>query len=369
VAGWVACCLLDPEPLRLARTSWQVDAVDGFGRTALHVAAVRDERDHERPEAASATVGLLLQRGARLDARDCDGTVPLHRAAHGWCLAAMRLLLDRGAEVDARDDQGRTPLTALFACPQERGFVGCSAADGIQLLAGRGADANAVDADGRSPLSHACWHADTDAGTVQALLAAGALVGRDNGPLLIDELLAAAARAAVPPKLGPIDALIGAGAGVSLRNARALAEAAAGYPDVHLPADADAVIEAYPRVLAAAERALDEDEGARVAARLAAAVEADRRDVASGLRALITGAAAEARRLEAARAALAEERRAAAAEREAFARERLAAAAERDAWVQERLAAATERAQQPLEVPNGSGGSEAEPLTTRTRDG
>jgi ankyrin repeat protein len=312
-----------------ARLPWQVDAVNGRGRTAMHVIATACWGFYESASATAAMVAvteLLLQRGACVDARDQDGETPLHGAARCWDLEAMRLLLDRGAEIDARDGQGRTPLMVLF---EGSGDVeGVSAPDAFRFLASRGADANAVDASGRSPLSHACGHEDTDADTVPALLAAGARVGRDNGPQLIDELIAAAADADHPDmgqRVGAIDALIDAGAGVSFANVSALAEAAAGRVDEDL-------MGAVPRVLAAAQRALDEDEGARVAARLAAAVEADRRDVASGLRALITGAAAETRRLEAARAALAQEERAAAA-------------------------------------PNSSGGDETKPLAKRARRG
>jgi hypothetical protein len=330
-----------------------VDTVDGWGQTALHHATACIARNDENTAAAAATAQLLLQRGACIDARDHDGETPLHGATYGWRLAAMRLLLDHGAQVDARNYQGRTPLMFLFK--GTGGSVNPSAAEAVQLLAGRGADANAVDEDGLSPLSHACSHTGTDGDTVRALLAAGARVERESGTVLIDALIAAAAGAQEPPSVGAIVALIGAGAGACFRNARALAEAAAGFVDAADPEEAQAFIEAYPCVLAAAERALDEDVDARVAARLAAAVEADRRDVASGLRALITGAAAEARRLEAARAASAEERRAAAAEREALARER--------------LAAAVERAEPPLEAPNGSGGCEAKPLTKRARHG
>jgi hypothetical protein len=349
---------------------WQVEAVDGQRQTALHRAAAgRCGFLDGDPAAAAAVTELLLQRGARVDARDCDGETPLHCASRYWCLASMRLLLDHGAEVDACDGQGRTPLMAMFGGAQLEEFAECPAAEGVELLAGRGADANAVDEAGRSPLMHACGLPDTDEDTVCALVDAGARVGRDNGPLLIDEVLAASARANEPPSLGAIYALIDAGAGASLSNVRALAEAAEGFVD-------EALMGAVPGVLAAAERALDEDEGARVAARLAAAVEADRRDVASGLRALITGAAAEARRLEAARAALEEERRAAAAEREALAQERLAATERAEPRRQgspsgpgPRRLPSRPGVARPLEAPNGSGGGEAKPPTKRARRG
>jgi ankyrin repeat protein len=338
-----------------------VEAVDGKGQTALHHAAY-SACYKENEDAAVAVTELLLQRGARVDARGRDGAAPLHWAARCRYFAVMRLLLDHGAEVDARADGARTPLMALFEGVGD--FTEPSAAEGVQLLAGRGADAGAGDSDGRSVLSHACAHPRTDADTVRALLA-GARIGRDDGPLLIGEVLAAAAddEDETPLNLGAIDALIAAGARVSLGNARALAEAAARF-DADDPEQASGLVSAIPRLLAAAERTLGEDVDARVASSLAAAVDADRRDVASGLRALITGAAAEARaaaaerrRLEAARAALAEERRAAAAEREALA--------------QERQAAASERAEprRLFDAPDGSGGGDTKPLAKRARRG
>jgi hypothetical protein len=380
----VAGCLLNPESLRLARArACQVEAVDGRGQTALHCAAARGHHELSTPAAAAAAVvELLLQRGARVDARDRDGAVPLHGAARRGFLKAMRLLLDHGAEVNARDDVASTPLIALFNSPY--GFDGLSAVESVELLASRGADACAVDLEGRSALNHACGRIDTNAATLRGLLAVGARVRRDDGPQLIDELLAAAADAGMPPAVGAIDVLMKAGAGASLGSGRALAEAAARFFDASFPEDAEALVRAVPRVLAAAQRALDEDEGARVAARLAAAVEADRRDVASGLRALITGAAAEARgaaaerrQLEEARAALAEERRAAAAEREAAAQERQAAETalaqlrrrRSPSWSWPWRLLSRRWVARPSEAPDRSGGGDTEPPTKRARRG
>jgi ankyrin repeat protein len=238
----------------------------------------------------------------------------------------MRLLLDAGAEVDARDHKGRTPLLRVLESSQDEDTANCVAYDAARLLLGRGADVNAVDEDGRSTLGYACGLANPDEDTVRALLAAGARVGRDDGPMLIGELLAVAARNNDAPvfRLGIIHDLLDAGAGASFGNVRALTEEAEAWVGAPEAEDAEAVVQLLPRMLAAAERALDEDVAARVAAGLAAAVEADRRDVANGLRSLITGAAAEARRLEAARAAgepMAREKRAAPAPRSSGGRE------------------------------------------------
>jgi ankyrin repeat protein len=310
----VACCSLEPQhprPSTRARAPHQVDAADGSGQTALHRASQPDEYG----AAAQALVLLLLQRGARVDARDADGETPLHVAARHGCFETMRLLLDRGAEVDAPSRDKITPLMALVC------FFGHSRDDldeGVAVLAGRGADVNAVDADGRTPLWWAVEAGFNNHGSIRALLAAGARAKQDGGPGLIDKLLDAA-HPDCPPEAGTLEVLLDAGAGASLATVGRLAEVAAPFIRSEHSYEAEALFGALPRVLAVAQRALDEDEGARVAARLAAALEAavdaDRRDVASGLRTLITGAAAEARRLEAARVAAALERRAAEAER------------------------------------------------------
>jgi uncharacterized protein len=380
-AGWqewwlAACSRPSICCASLALAPRQIEAMDGDGKTALHLAAgACDADDDNAGEAAAAATELLLQRGARVDARDIEGAVPLHDAARRRHLEVMRLLLDHGAEVDAQDHDAWTPLSALFEDSQP--FAGLSAAGAVELLASRGADANALDLRRHSPLDHACWRPDTDADTVRALLAAGARIQLGSGPWLIDALLDAAADAGVPPNVGAIDALIDAGAGASLRNALALAEAAAGFVDAADPEEAEALVRAVPRVLAAAERALDEGEGARGAARLAASVEADRRDVASGLRTLMVDTAAERRRLEAARAALAQERRAAAAEREAAARERQAAEMvlaqlqrrRTPTWSWPRRLLSMLGVAQPSEAPDSSGGGDTEPPTKRARRG
>ena len=53
---------------------------------------------------------LLLDKGAKIDAKAAGGTTALHLAAQSGCLDLVNLLLSKGAKVNARDDQGRTPL-------------------------------------------------------------------------------------------------------------------------------------------------------------------------------------------------------------------------------------------------------------------
>lgn len=77
--------------------------------------------------------------------------------------ATMRLLLEQGADVNAVDKNGATPLTAAV-CSKNN--------DGVALLLGAGADPKLPDAQGRGPLSWASYGKQTE--LVRILLAAGA---------------------------------------------------------------------------------------------------------------------------------------------------------------------------------------------------
>ena len=56
--------------------------------------------------------GLLLSRGAQVDARTAAGSTALHLAAHGH-EKVVELLLGHDALVDAKNDKRQTPL--MFA--------------------------------------------------------------------------------------------------------------------------------------------------------------------------------------------------------------------------------------------------------------
>jgi len=74
---------------------------DPCGCTALHVAA----------HCGSVTMArLLLNHGAKVDAREAWEETPLHIAARSGNGEVCDLLLDNGADIDAADASGRTPL-------------------------------------------------------------------------------------------------------------------------------------------------------------------------------------------------------------------------------------------------------------------
>jgi ankyrin repeat protein len=78
-----------------------VKAANSYGETGLYGAAVGGEVEVAR---------LLLQHGARVDARDRSQKTPLHRAAYSGSVEVATLLIDAGADVEARDEDKVTPL-------------------------------------------------------------------------------------------------------------------------------------------------------------------------------------------------------------------------------------------------------------------
>src|ERR1700752_2746641 len=89
--------LLSSDPSR-------IDARDSDGSTPLHCATWKGHQ---------AVVAVLLDAGADVNAVNQNehwGTTPLHAAAHANQAAIARLLLDRGANTKAKDMEGRTPL-------------------------------------------------------------------------------------------------------------------------------------------------------------------------------------------------------------------------------------------------------------------
>jgi serine/threonine-protein kinase TNNI3K len=107
-----------------------VDIRGRYGMVTLHLAARSDEESYYVD-----IMQLLLDHGANPNARDEDGSTPLHSSCW-WekedCLPSQgtvegtRLLLEHGAIIDAEDNKGRTPLQLarrhdIAACLLEHG--------------------------------------------------------------------------------------------------------------------------------------------------------------------------------------------------------------------------------------------------------
>jgi ankyrin repeat protein len=103
----------------LSQPDIRVDAPNAVGETPLMMAALRGHLEWAQ---------RLLQRGAALDR---EGWTPLHYAASGPSPKLVALLLDRGAKVDARSQNGSTPLIMAARYGPE---------ESVDLLIARGAD-------------------------------------------------------------------------------------------------------------------------------------------------------------------------------------------------------------------------------------
>lgn len=81
-----------------------IDARDKDGSTPLHCAVWKGQQE---------VVAILVAAGADVNAHnenDHWGTTPLHAAAHANQPAIAQILIDHGADLNARDREGRTPL-------------------------------------------------------------------------------------------------------------------------------------------------------------------------------------------------------------------------------------------------------------------
>lgn len=124
-------------------------------KVTAFISAVRSGATRDVEKMLAADHGLAK-------VRDREGSTPLHHAAGFAPLATVKLLLDNGADVNAKNRRASTPLH--WAIRDEAK---------VRLLLERGADLNAKQADGRTPLYQAASLANGDS-ILRLLLSKGA---------------------------------------------------------------------------------------------------------------------------------------------------------------------------------------------------
>lgn len=92
---------------------------------------------------------MRVAAGARPDARDKQGTLPLHRACSALQSRTVELLLDSSpATVNAADHEGETPLHIVVGMGED-----AQSTEIARFLVAHGADLEAKNKAGESPLA------------------------------------------------------------------------------------------------------------------------------------------------------------------------------------------------------------------------
>ena len=180
----------------LLKAGADVNAKDTDGTTPLHSAA----RDKPSP----AVLDFLLK--ADVNAKDADGNTPLHAAAaFNPSPAVLEILLKAGADVNAKDADGSTPLHAAARDNPSPAV--------LEILLKAGADVNAKDKDGDTPLHWAALD-DPSPAAFEVLLKAGA----DVNAKTTDGETPLHAAAAFNSSSAVLEVLLKAGADVNAKN-------------------------------------------------------------------------------------------------------------------------------------------------------
>jgi ankyrin repeat protein len=143
----------------------RIEATNDEGSTALMGSACGCAQATMPDTIDSAT--LLLSRGANVHAKNKHGSTALMAAA-GWGRTSLvQLLLDKGARVNDRDSEGDTALLVASSGAM-------ASAEVIGLLLARGADVNARDNRGQTALMLASTSSTEEVAIVTLLLDRGA---------------------------------------------------------------------------------------------------------------------------------------------------------------------------------------------------
>ncbi len=147
----------------------KVDAKSVEGRTVLYQAAVMGD--------PARVMRLLLEKGADPNAKTLNLMTPLIAASRG-SIEAMRLLIEKGADVNARNGAGGTALMAAASTGRP---------DAVRLLLAKGADVNIRTKRNETALADAATAGNEE--VVKMLLDRGADVNVKGHPRLLGTAL------------------------------------------------------------------------------------------------------------------------------------------------------------------------------------
>lgn len=148
-----------------------VNAQDANGNTALHKIAGYSSESTETIE----IIGLLIDKGANIEALNKAGATPLFRAASMNNDKAAAYLLDRGANINVRDKAIKD--TVLHAAANS--IVKKESAQTVALLLDRGIDINSLTPrESHTPLHWAAKNGNN--ASVELLISRGANVNARN---------------------------------------------------------------------------------------------------------------------------------------------------------------------------------------------
>lgn len=142
------------QAVRLLSESGKINLCDAKGISVLQHAVVMD---------GHTVVRFLVSNGADPNIGPSHSPTALHNASSDRAIA--KLLIDRGARVDARDNKGQTPL--MWA-------AGNNKADVVALLLESGADPTVADGQSTTGRHHAAFRGAVD--SARLLISRGASV-------------------------------------------------------------------------------------------------------------------------------------------------------------------------------------------------
>jgi ankyrin repeat protein len=121
-----------------------MNTVNGYDETPLHLACEEGQFEEAK---------LLLEKGAKIDAKDTSGRTPLHRACENGHLEVTKWLVEKGANIHAVTKKDWTPLH--YACRNGDLEV-------ARLLVEKGASITVKNSDGNIPwkLAYMCGFGD-----------------------------------------------------------------------------------------------------------------------------------------------------------------------------------------------------------------